>query len=244
MAPKEAEHIGGTWGGTYGGRSIGDPLGTHWWTTGDRAHGASPIGRSQTRRPWGALSTGGPHPGEERFLGVGGGAHLGGTVGGGCGAGLLTLGLQLLLLLAAPRVVVVLSQLLCHRLRTGTGPAVGWGCGVVGPRAVGWGGGHSPAALGTASPLRGPQAGGCSRGWGRRWPWGGCRAGGDSAAPQVALKALPRPTAPQPHSPTWADWEIFRVFFFSAFSSSPSRAFSTIHSHASIAFRDSLMGQR
>lgn len=126
----------------------------------------------------------------------------------------------------------------------GTGCGVGlWGCGAEGC-GVGWGGGHSPAALGTASPLRGPQAGGCSRGWGRRWPWGGCRAGGDSAAPQVALKALPRPTAPQPHSPTWADWEIFRVFFFSAFSSSPSRAFSTIHSHASIAFRDSLMGQR
>lgn len=44
--------------------------------------------------------------------------------------------------------------------------------------------------------------------------------------------------------PTWADWEILRVFFFSTLSSSPSRAFSTIHSQASIAFRDSLMGHR
>lgn len=55
-----------------------------------------------------------------------------------------------------------------------------------------------------------------------------------------------------PHDPashpglasTWALWEIFRVFFFSVFSSSPSLAFSMVHSQAIMAFKDSLMGQR
>lgn len=46
-------------------------------------------------------------------------------------------------------------------------------------------------------------------------------------------------------SVTCAVWEIFLVAFTSVFTSvSPSLAFSKVHSHASMALMDSLMGQR